>query len=146
MGILQGDRDVCVIPAGEGEAFCDVTVRKQRAAQSSDTAVSLIGSYMQGTADRIVDGQLYYILALLKTAGILTAATVIPAVLLIMVKERRLTGAAVLFAGVFIPDGRRATFCRLHSAAEERMPQWRRTVLPREMISRHRPLRKSGTE
>ena len=102
VGILQGDRDVCVIPAGEGEAFCDVTVRKQRAAQSSDTAVSLIGSYMQGTADRIVDGQLYYILALLKTAGILTAATVIPAVLLIMVKERRLTGAAVLFVGVFI--------------------------------------------
>ena len=57
---------------------------------------------MQGTAERIVDGQLYYILALLKTAGILTAATVIPAVLLIMVKERRLAGAAVLAAGVLI--------------------------------------------
>ena len=57
---------------------------------------------MQGTAERIADGQLYYILALLKTAGILTAATVIPAVLLIMVKERRLAGAAVLAAGVLI--------------------------------------------
>lgn len=102
VGILQGDRGVCVIPAGEDEAFCGVTVRKQKAEQSSDTAVSLIGLYMQGTAERIVDGQLYYILALLKTAGILTAATVIPAVLLIMVKERRLAGAAVLAAGVLI--------------------------------------------
>ena len=102
VGILQGDRGVCVIPAGEDEAFCGVTMRKQKAEQSSNTAVSLIGSYMQGTAERIVDGQLYYILALLKTAGILTAATVILAVLLIMVKERRLAGAAVLAAGVLI--------------------------------------------
>lgn len=102
VGILRGDRGICVIPAGEDEAFQGVTVRKKRAEQSSANALTAISSYAQGETERIVDGQLYYILALLRTAGILTVITVIPAVLLIKVKEKRLAGAAVLAAGLLI--------------------------------------------
>lgn len=101
-GILQGDRGICVIPAGEDEAFRGITVRKQRTEQSSANALTAISSYAQGETERIVDGQFCYILALLRTAGILTALTIIPAVLLIKVKEKRLAGAAVLAAGLLI--------------------------------------------
>ena len=85
-GILRGDRGICVIPAGEDEAFQGVTVRKKRAEQSSANALTAISSYAQGETERIVDGQFCYILALLRTAGILTVITVVPAVLLIKVK------------------------------------------------------------
>lgn len=64
-GILKGSLSVCIVPAEENTGFDGAAVRKQKAAQSSALAVSLTEAVLGSTDGQIVDGQLYFMTAVL---------------------------------------------------------------------------------
>lgn len=64
-GILKGDLSVCIVPAQENTGFDGAAVRKQKAAQSSALAVSLTEAVLGSTDGQIVDGQFYFMTAVL---------------------------------------------------------------------------------
>lgn len=64
-GILKGNLSVCAVPAGENTGFDGAAVRKQKAAQSSAQAFSLVETVLGSTDGQKVDGQLYFMTAIL---------------------------------------------------------------------------------
>ena len=64
-GIVKGSLSVCIVPAEENTGFDGAAVQKQKAAQSSALAVSLTEAVLGSTDGQIVDGQLYFMTAVL---------------------------------------------------------------------------------
>lgn len=100
-GILDGSRRACVIPSEEG-AFEGIAVRKQDAEQSSDNAAAVLSSYFGGVEGTVTDGQLHYIVLLLKIAFLVLTAAVLTSVVLIKVMGKRLAGGAVIAVGLAV--------------------------------------------
>lgn len=77
IGILGGDRPVCVIPSGDGkeagskEGFDGAAVRKKKKGQSSSLAFSRIEAVSGSIGGQRIDGQLYYVAACLIYFGVL---------------------------------------------------------------------------
>lgn len=71
-GLLAESTSVCVIPAEENsEAVYDgVAVRKKTAGQSSKLAVNFLEVNLGSTAEKKIDGQLYYVTASLGYASV----------------------------------------------------------------------------
>lgn len=99
-GILSGEKQICVLPAGRDTLFDGVTVRKASPGQSSAAAVSVLSAYLGITVQQIVDGQLYYILARLKLALFFLIAAAVPAGVFIILKRKRLAGGLLLAVGL----------------------------------------------
>lgn len=101
-GVLQGDRGMCVLPADKEVLFDGAAVRKKDIRSSSDTLTGTLDAYLGSAGERVVDGQLYYILAGLRLGMYLTAVSVVCGAVLFTLKERRIAGGILMAAGVCI--------------------------------------------